>query len=473
MTFLKTRAKSIFSEIHFYKKALLFIIPICLQSVVETILGLMNTFLVGQFGNDGLVAGVASSSNIYDMAWFGFFAIVATGNIFFSQYSGSGNKQKIKETTNIKLFYALIMSVLFIVVLQLFSKQISQLMLGYNKPEAVKTATHYNRLISWNYPLLGFAYIMSITINATGNVKVPLLVSSVSLVLNTTLAVTLSLPLKGLPGLGIDGLAIALIVSRLVECLIFIVYLIRKKPEYAPNLNIFRFSKNLNIAYLKAFIPMFLNQILFAFSLIIQTVIFAYYGNASVIAAASVTGTTMAIFYSTFRGYTALVSYYVGQRLGEGKLELAKENATKILHLCLAISFFFSLIILSLAFWWPEVLFSKLTITAQNLATWYLAFNAITFFAINMLQPLFSFLYAGGYTLIVSIVDLSMIWFVDIFITFALLQWGHLDIKYVMMISCITKIIDFAGAYLLYKVVPWNKKIVDNNKIKTPMPIID
>ena len=54
---------------------------------------------------------------------------------------------------------------------------------------------------------------------------------------------------------------------------------------------------------------MFINQLFFGLSLIIHTVLFAYYGNTSVVAAANIVSTTMAIFYSTFRGYNALVSY--------------------------------------------------------------------------------------------------------------------------------------------------------------------
>lgn len=468
----------------FYKGALLFILPICAQALVETIINLLNTFVVGQFGNDSVVAGVASSVNIYDMAWFTFFAIVATGNIFLAQYTGSENKMKIKETTNLKLFYVAITSIIFILILQFYSRQISDLILGAHgnaegHQDAVNVAAQYNKMISWNYPLLGFAYIMSITMNASGNVRTPLLVSIGSLVLNTILVCTLSLPYAGGPNLGVEGLAISLIVSRGIECLIFIGYLVWKKPIYAPNLNIFKFSKTLHWNYIKAFVPMFLNQTLFGFSVIMQTVLFSYYGGISVVAAANIVGATMAIFYSTFRGYNALISYYVGQNLGRGELSLARENAKKILQLCLIISTGFAIIILSLAFWVPKVMFPNLSDYSLHLAVWYMAFNAITYFCINMLQPLFSFLFAGGYTLIVSIVDLILIWVCDIFIAFALLQWSGLSIEIIMMIVCLAKVIDLAAAYVLYRIVPWNKKIVDVDpktlvkKVKIPGPIIE
>ncbi|MBE4704365.1 MATE family efflux transporter [Spiroplasma platyhelix] len=464
-------------NLNFYSKGLLFIIPISLQALVETVLGLMNTFIVGQFGNDDVIAGVASSVNVYDMIWYVFFAIVATGNIFLAQYEGANMKTKIKETTNVKLFYVLLISVICLIVLEVFAKDISILILGAHGgehyDEAIKVATQYSRLIAWNYPLLGFAYIMSLTMNVAGNVKTPLIVASISLVLNTVLVCTLSLPYQGSPNLGIEGLAISLITSRAVECLIFIGYLIYKKPEYAPNWNIFKISKELHWNYFKAFIPMFINQLFFGLSLIIQTVIFAYYGSTTVVAATSIVSTTMAIFYSTYRGYNALVSYYVGQNLGKGKLALAKENAKKILQLVFLISVVTALVILSCAFWVPRFLFVNLSAEGLSLAIWYLAFSAIGYFFFNMMQPIFSFLYAGGYTLIVSITDLCLVWIVDIFVTFALLQWTQMDIKYVMMISCLTKSIDFAVSYVLYRVVPWNKKIISKSEIKLPKAILE
>lgn len=462
------------NNVSFYKKGLLFIIPITFQALVETVLGLMNTFITGQFGGDDVIAGVASSVNIYDMIWYIFFAIVATGNIFLAQYEGAKMRSKIKETTNVKLFYVLLISIICLILLEVFAKEIAVLILGthgggdahYDK--AVEVATKYSRLVAWNYPLLGFAYIMSITMNVAGNVRTPLIVASVSLVLNTVLVCTLSLPYHGSPNLGIEGLAISLIISRAVECLIFVGYLVIKKPDYAPNWNIFKISKELHWSYFKAFIPMFVNQLFFGLSLIIQTVLFAHFGNTTVVAAANIVSTTMAIFYSTFRGYNALVSYYVGQNLGKGELALAKQNAQRILQLVFFISIIISLVILSCAFWVPKFLFTTLSAEGLELAVWYLAFSAFGYFFFNMMQPIFSFLYAGGYTLIVSITDLSLVWIVDIFITFALLQWAHMDIKYIMMISCLTKVLDFGVTYIMYRLVPWNKKIINKSEIELP-----
>lgn len=463
-------------NLNFYKMALLFMIPICAQSLIETLINLMNNFIVGQFGNDDAIAGVASSSNIYDMVWYIFFAIVVTGNIFTAQYFGVNNKKKIQETSNIKLFYTLLFSIFFVVILELFSKQIMGVILGAednSHQAAISVAEEYSKLIAWNYPLLGFAFIISITMNTCGNVKTPLITSICSLLLNTILVCILSLPYANGPNLGIEGLAISLIISRAVECLILLGYLIYKKPIYCPNWNIFNFTKDLHKKYIITFIPLFASQVLFGLSVVMLTALYSHFGNTDVVAAVQIVGSVVAIFYSTFRGYNALVGYAVGSKLGSGELELAKENAKKILKLSFMISTIITLIIVSFAFWVPKVLFPKLSPIAMELAIWYMAFSAITYFFINMMQPLFSFLYAGGYTLIISIADLFLIWFVDIFITFALLQWTDLSIKMVIMISCLSKAADFICAYIFYKVIPWNKNIINPKVENVPHPIFE
>ena len=447
----------------FYRNAWLFMILICVQAFLETLLGLINNFIVGQFGDTDTVAGVASSSNIYDLVWYIFFAIIAAGNIFTAQYLGSKDDHKVQETTNIKLFYTLIFSVLFIIILELFSKEILGLILGttdQHHQKASEIGTRYSQLTAWNYPLLGFGYVMSLTMNTCGNMKVPFFTALSSLCLNTFLVCILSLPYHNSPNLGIVGMAISLIVARAVECLIFLGYLIIKKPIYRPNLNIFKISHDMHKKYIKAFLPLWISNMLFGASIVVQTSLYSYYGDISVVAAAQITGSAIAIFYSTFRGYNALVSLYVGKNLGAGELNLAKENATKILKLSFINSLIISLIIVSCAFWVPKTLFPNLTAEALYLTTWFMAFSAFTYFCINMLQPLFNFLYSGGYTLIVSVFDLFLIWIIDIFVTFILLRWAHIDIKWIMMISCLSKIIDFITSYLLYKIVPWNKKIV-------------
>jgi len=463
-------------NLKFYKTALLFMIPICAQSLIETLINLMNNFIVGQFGNNDTIAGVASSSNIYDMVWYIFFAIVATGNVFTAQYLGVKNKAKIQESTNIKLFYVLIFSIIFILLLELFSNQIMGIILGtedVSHQNALDVAEKYSRLIAWNYPLLGFAYVMSVTMNTCGNVRTPLLTSLSSLFLNTFLVCVLSLPYAGGPNLGIEGLAISLIISRAVECLILLFYLVYQKPIYCPNWNIFKFSKTLHKKYFLTFMPLFASQVLFGVSVIMQTALYSHYGNIDVIAAVQIVGSAVAIFYSTFRGYNALVGYFIGKPLGTGELVLAKENSVKILKLGLFISLFFGILIVISAFWVPKVLFPNLTKEASDLAVWYMAFSAVTYFFINALQPLFSFLYAGGYTLIASIADFILIWCIDIFVTFALLKWSSLSIQIIIMISCLSKVVDFACAYLLYKVIPWNKNIINTQKINKPYPILE
>lgn len=463
-------------SLNFYKTALLFMIPICAQSLIETLINLMNNFVVGQFGDGDAIAGVASSSNIYDMVWYIFFAIVATGNIFTAQYLGVNNRKKIQETTNIKLFYTLIFSIFFVIILELFSKQIMGIILGAadkSHLHAINFAEEYSKLIAWNYPLLGFAFIMSITMNTCGNVKTPLITSICSLLLNTILVCVLSLPYAHGPHLGIEGLAISLIISRAVECLILLSYLIYKKPIYCPNWNIFKFTKELHKKYIITFLPLFASQVLFGISVVMLTALYSHFGDTDVVAAVQIVGSVVAIFYSTFRGYNALVGYAVGSKLGSGELELAKENAKKILNLSFFISLIIALIIVSSAFWVPTVLFPNLSAHAMELAIWYMAFSAVTYFFINMMQPLFSFLYAGGYTLIISIADLFLIWFVDIFITFALLQWTDLSIKMVIMISCLSKATDFICAYILYKIIPWNKNIINPKVENVPHPIFE
>lgn len=460
-------------NLKFFKTALLFMIPICSQSLIETLLNLMNNFMVGQFGDTNCIAGVASSSNIYDLVWYIFFAIVATGNIFTAQYLGVNNKNQIQQTTNIKLFYTLIFSIFFVIVLELFSKQIMGLILDAENSlhqKAIDYATQYSQLIALNYPLLGFSFIMSITMNTCGNVKTPLITSICSLFLNTILVCILSLPYVGWPQLGLVGLAISLIVSRAVECLIFLGYLIYKKPIYAPNWNIFRFSKSLHKKYIITFLPLFASQVLFGISVVMLTALYAhhvdsYYDGADVVVAVQIVGSMVAIFYSTFRGYNALVGYAVGTKLGLGQLQLAKENATKILKLSFIISIIVSIIIVSSSFWVPKLLFPTLSVPAMSLVIWYMAWSAVTYFFINMMQPLFSFLYAGGYTLIASIADLFLIWLLDIFITFALLRWTTLSVDIIITISCVSKVTDFICGYVLYKVIPWNKNII-SNKVK-------
>lgn len=97
------------------------------------------------------------------------------------------------------------------------------------------------------------------------------------------------------------------------------------------------------------------------------TALYSHFGDTEVVAAVQIVGSVVAIFYSTFRGYNALVGYAVGSKLGLGELVLAKENAKKILKLSFAISTVIALIILGSAFEFQKYYFQIYLIMLWNL----------------------------------------------------------------------------------------------------------
>ena len=193
--------------------------------------------------------------------------------------------KKIKEADNAaehSFIIAFVFSILFTIFGLLFANKL-YLIIGA-APDIVALAGNYSRWI------FGFNIFMFISLAATsilrglGDMKTPMIGMVAATILNIMLDPLLIFGIGFFPKLGIDGAAIATVISRFVAAIIMMYYIFSPKTAVSIKPKNFKFKPFFIKKILKVGIPSSVNQSLMSFAMIIFTKIIAGFGSIAIAA---------------------------------------------------------------------------------------------------------------------------------------------------------------------------------------------
>ena len=218
-----------FGPMSFYKSALMIALPVMAQALIQNLVSLIDNFMVAGLG-DIKMAGVNITGQIIFLFMVFFNTICMAGGIFMTQFFGAKDKQGMRQTFIFKLIAGT-----FIVAIYMFScfvipdKILSLMVKGNAESDSIlEYGISYMKIMGW----MGIPWLFSMMIGSSlreiGEVKVPLVISVIATLVNTFFNWCFIYGNLGLPRLEVRGAAIATIIARSVETLIFIGYVVVK-----------------------------------------------------------------------------------------------------------------------------------------------------------------------------------------------------------------------------------------------------
>lgn len=130
------KRSSLFGSGSFYKKALAIAVPIMLQQLIQSMVSLIDNFMVSGLG-DICMSGV----NVAGQVLFIFLVYVNTicmsGGIFLTQFFGAKDKEGMKQSFKFKLIMGFSAAIPYLLVCLVFPRQVLSLMLIGNKDKAL------------------------------------------------------------------------------------------------------------------------------------------------------------------------------------------------------------------------------------------------------------------------------------------------------------------------------------------------
>ena len=448
----------------FYRRYLFLALPMILQNAITNLVSFLDNIMVGQLGTEQM-SGVAIVNQlifVYNLAIFG---AASAASIFGAQYFGKGNHKGHMYSFRFKLYATLLVTVLTMLLFVFRGSDLISLYLTDTVGNgATDAALQYGLqyLAIMMVGLIPFAVNQSYATNIkeTGQTMIPMIASFVAVGANALLDYLLIFGIGPFPKLGIAGAALATVIARYIEALIVIIWAHTHKQE----------NRYLDGAYtgfgipvyeLKAIIikgfPLMMNEVLWAAGMTAVTQCYSVRGLA-VVAGLNIATTITNLFNIVYIQLGACISIVVGQYLGAGELEDAKDADTKMIVFSVFCCIIMAGIMLIVGGFFPEIY--NTTDEIKSLATSFIAVSA-------MIMPFCSFSHAsyftlrsGGKTLVTFLFDSVFTWVVVVPTAFVLAHFTGLGIVSIYFFVQATEMIKVIIGYCMVRSNVWLVQMV-------------
>ncbi|MFR4798314.1 MAG: MATE family efflux transporter [Lentihominibacter sp.] len=313
-------------------------LPIALQSLIGSSLSFIDNLMVGSLGEVELNA-VGVSVQIFFIYWMLLYGFAGGSATFISQFFGVRDFKNIRKTTGFALTVAFGIGLLFFIAGIAFPEYILRIFTKY--PEVIEAGVGYVRIGSFTFLMLAVTQPFTVALRATQQSVLPLIASVIALATNTCLNWGFIFGKLGMPALGVEGAALATAIARLFEMLIILFEVFVLKNKIAGRFReFFGYSREIAFKIVKNALPTTTNETLWGIGTSLYIAAFSRIGIAEG-AAIQACNTINNMFAMAAFSIGDAILILVGQKLGEGKTELAYNMSKKMVKMGLVIGILF------------------------------------------------------------------------------------------------------------------------------------
>ena len=398
-----------FGSASFYKRAFFIGVPVMLQQLIQTMVSLIDNFMVSGLG-DVKMSGVNISGQILFMFMVLLNAICMAGGIFMTQYSGANDKEGMRQALCFKLIVAGCVILLYMFVCMVIPRPVLSLMVvGNHQAEAIlDQGERYMFLMG----LIGIPMVISTIVASSlreiGQVKQPLVISVLATCVNTFFNWVLIYGNLGAPRLEVQGAAYATIIARVLEMVLYILLLMKMKP---PFMITFATLKHIDFGlfgkiFKKGSLVLF-SEMLWVISETITTALYNGKGGADVVSGMASSFAIANLYFVAFGGIVTATSVIIGMTLGRGELDEARKQKNWMLSASVVFGLFMSVVGVLTVFLVP-VVFKNLSLEAQTICKEMVLMMALFMPVWVYVNTQFAVAKAGGDTIMGAVVDGSV-----------------------------------------------------------------
>lgn len=451
----------------FYKMVLVIAFPIMVQNGISCFVSLLDNIMVGQLGTEAMsgVAIVNQLMNVFNICIFG---AVSGASIFSAQYFGQGNHEGVRNTFRFKILICGLLALLWILVFSVFGGQLIELFLNESGTAAAENirlthAAGMEYLIIMMIGMIPYALtqVYASTLRETGETVLPMIAGIIAVFVNLCFNYVLIFGHFGCPKLGIEGAAIATVISRFFEVAIVVVW---THAHHKKNIFVqgayrsFKIPGNLIKQIFIKGTPLLINETLWSAG---QAVLVQCYSlrGLNAVAALNISTTVSNVFNVIFIALGSSISIVVGQQLGAGDMERAVDTDRKMIFFSVACCVVVGAILFVICPAFPRIY--KTSTEVQNLATELIRIAAV-------FMPFYAFYHAsyftlrsGGKTIITFLFDSCFVWVINIPVAFALSHFTGLPLVQIFLACQSVEIMKVVLGYVLLRKRVWVNNMVE------------
>ena len=301
----------------FYERLFRLTAPIALQNLITFSLGLIDTFMVSRLSNEAMAAVTTANVPVFLLISI-VFGVQSGVGILISQYWGKKDMENISRAMGVAAYLGVGIALVLGVAFYLWPVAIMDLL--SNNHELSVLGAPYLRVIGFSYV---FNMLSSIYVSAQRSVEnsaFGMKLFGMSTVINTGMNYLLIFGKLGFPMLGVEGAAVATLLSRVAEFGVCLVCALRSRTMPLYLAAFFRPGWEMFRRFVKYSSPVLCNELLWGLGNSMLTVILGYTVNSvEYLAANAVMGNLNRLFLVVCFGLGAATAVIVGKAIGEGQ----------------------------------------------------------------------------------------------------------------------------------------------------------
>ena len=379
-------------------------IPLLVDQAILSVLGIFNSSMVSSSGEYAVSAvSMVDSLNMFLM---NFFIAVATGaTVVVAQYIGKQDRERASKTISQAILscgsIALILGILVIIL----SVPIMQLLFGNAEQPVFDNGRIYLIGSCISYPFYAVLQTVLGSLRGMGDTRPSMVLS----ILANVLYLIGNFFCISLLQLGVLGLSISLVVSRILSSIAAVLYLVKTRQDlHIKAKDFLRLDKDLQKSILFIGLPTGTEQVFFHGGKILTQTFIVALGTASMTANAIANSINM-LFYIPGNAAQLAAVTIVGQCVGAGSPQDGRKMLHKINRFSIGLQLLFAVVFLPICPMILRIYHTTPEIEAVVMQLIFLiAIGIPLFWSVSFITP--SGLRAAGDAMFTSVASLTTMW---------------------------------------------------------------
>jgi putative MATE family efflux protein len=379
--------------------------------------------------------------------------------VLIAQAYGRKDMEDVSRTAAVGQTIASSFGAVIALPLIVFSKPLL-IALGAHE-EVAELANGYFRFFVASLPLMILSTVTSAAFRSLNDSKTPMVITIASVVLNTGLGFALVLGCGPIPKLGVTGAGLAMFISQFCRCVAMVGTFYRSKEGVNWHWPVPSAAVNSTSAKLiKLTFPIAVSEVLWGASSFIYALVFIRLGTDA-LAASQIVMTIENIFIVAVAGLGPAAVAAVGQKLGTGSVQAAKQHANVVLRLGLVSSIVLGVLFAGVSLF-VSMLYPKVGAEVLRFASWGILIVAC-FQPAKVLNGIFGngLLATGGDTKYVLAINLAGTYGVGLPLAIFLGLFTSFGLSGVFLAKGADEITKLVFFFFRYRTPTWYKKSLE------------
>lgn len=401
-----------FSDKQFLKKTAAIALPVAFQSLLNTVVNMIDTMMIGTLGEVS-IAAVGLANKVFFVFGLLIFGISSGASVLGAQFWGNHDIKNIRRVQGLSLIIGLAGSLIFVISGLICPELVMRIFTGSD--ETIRIGAIYLAIVCVSYPLTAVTNIYTSLLRSTGIVGAPVVISMITIVINAACNYVFIFGKMGFAAMGVAGAAVATLIARIVECALIVTLVYARKTALAAKVSeLFGYSKSFLAEYCRISLPVVFNEFTWGLGVTMYSLVYGrMIDSDSVVAAMTIFETFQNLMQVMVMGLAAAAAVVIGNTLGSGNKERAWDEGKKMVCLQILISLVFAIFVLFTRNYYST--FYSVTEMVADAVTNLMVIYALYLTSKNVnLMMIVGLFRGGGDTRIGLLLDIGGVWVIGV-----------------------------------------------------------